>query len=78
MMDNKIKVRLASIVEGNVMLCAHLVMMEFKIKAKQTLTVEDLVLLAVRKHSKLYREENEFKFIYEYVNTIRLIKKILL
>ena len=49
MMNNKVKVRLASIAEGHVTLCAHLAMMEFKIKVKPTLTAEDHVLLAVRK-----------------------------
>ena len=50
MIDNKIKVRVASIAVGHVMLHAQLVMMEFKIKAKLTLTAEDHVLLAVRKN----------------------------
>ena len=51
MMDNKIKVRLASIAEGHVTLSALLAKMEFKIKVKPTLTAEDHVLLVVRKQN---------------------------
>ena len=59
MMDNKIKVRLASIVEGHATLFAHLVMMEFKIKVKLTLTAGDHVLLAVRKQYYSIRNKKE-------------------